>query len=151
MKLTILNNIINYILLKKMKSKHHNYYKNNIYNKMSIVEIFSVEQFESILDCENTYILVDFYATWCGPCKKIEPDIKKLCEDYKEVKFCKVDVDKVPALAKQYKISAMPTFLLFHTEASNTATYKRIVGADVTKITNLIKSTRVVICDNTLF
>ena len=118
---------------------------------MSIVEIFTVEQLETVLDCANTYILVDFYATWCGPCKKIEPDIKKLCEEYKEIKICKVDVDKVPVLAKQYKISAMPTFLLFHTEDNNTATYKRIVGADINKITNLLKSTRVVICDNTLF
>jgi thioredoxin 1 len=118
----------------------------------SIIEILHLEQFDTEINGDNKYILVDFYATWCGPCKKIEPDIKKLCKEYEEIKFLKVDVDKVPLLAKQYKISAMPTFLLFHkVDETTVPTYKRIVGADINKITNLLKSTRIVICDDSLF
>ena len=118
----------------------------------SIIEILNIEQFNDELNCTDKYILVDFYATWCGPCKKIEPDIKKLCKEYEEIKFLKVDIDKVPLLTKQYKITAMPTFLLFHVIDSNTIpTYKRIVGADLNKISNLVKSTRVIITDHNLF
>lgn len=118
----------------------------------SISEILSVEQFNNELRCTNKYIFVDFYATWCGPCKKIVPELKKLCDEYEEIKFLKVDVGKIPVLAKQYQISAMPTFLLFHVIDSDTIPfYKKIVGADINKITNLLKSTRVVITEHDLF
>lgn len=111
---------------------------------MSVKEIKNVEEFNTALDGTTKYVFFDFYATWCGPCKKIEPRIKELSEEYPEIKFYKIDVDKVTVLAKQYSIKSMPTFMLFDVPGLNTfPMYKKIIGADAVKIENMLKSTRV--------
>lgn len=58
-------------------------------------------------------LVVDFFATWCGPCKKIAPKFASLSEKYSDVVFVKVDVDICRNTAKRYEVSAMPTFLFF--------------------------------------
>lgn len=58
-------------------------------------------------------VLVDFYATWCGPCKMTGPIIEQLAEEVKTVKFVKVDVDQNQELSSQYQVFSIPTFLLF--------------------------------------
>lgn len=58
-------------------------------------------------------VLVDFYATWCGPCKMTGPIIEQLAEEIKTVKFVKVDVDQNQDLSSQYQIFSIPTFLIF--------------------------------------
>ena len=59
-------------------------------------------------------IVVDFYATWCGPCKRITPVILKFARNLNgKFKFLKVDVDKIKILAKMYEIKALPTVILF--------------------------------------
>lgn len=59
-------------------------------------------------------VVVDFHATWCGPCKAIAPQIEKLSETHENIKFYKVDVDEVGEVAAENGISAMPTFLFFN-------------------------------------
>lgn len=60
-------------------------------------------------------VLVDFYATWCGPCKRLAPVLSALAGEYAgRVKFVKVDVDRDPALAARYQITGVPTLLWFH-------------------------------------
>lgn len=58
-------------------------------------------------------VLVDFFATWCGPCKMTGPIIDQLAEEVKNVKFVKVDVDQNQELSSQYQIFSIPTFLIF--------------------------------------
>ena len=58
-------------------------------------------------------VLVDFWASWCGPCKMIAPVLEKLSAEYDNVKFCKVNVDEEPALAIKFKVESIPTLLLF--------------------------------------
>ena len=59
-------------------------------------------------------VLVDFYATWCGPCKMIAPVISKIAEEYKgKVKVGKVNVDEENELAIKYQIQNIPTLILF--------------------------------------
>ena len=60
-------------------------------------------------------VLVDFYATWCGPCRMLAPVLEQLAGEFAgQVKFAKVDVDRAPGLAAQYQITGVPTLLLFH-------------------------------------
>ena len=59
-------------------------------------------------------VLVDFYATWCGPCKELSPTIDAVAEKYKgKVKFARVDVDKNPKITTKYGVEAMPTLKIF--------------------------------------
>jgi thioredoxin 1 len=58
-------------------------------------------------------VLVDFFATWCGPCKMTGPIIDQLADEVKNVKFVKVDVDQNQELSSQYQVFSIPTFLIF--------------------------------------
>jgi thioredoxin 1 len=59
-------------------------------------------------------VIIDFYATWCKPCKTIAPTYEKLSTDFPAVKFLKVNVDECPELVIQFAIKAMPTFIFLH-------------------------------------
>lgn len=69
------------------------------------------EDFNHIISTDVT--VVDFFATWCGPCKMISPIIEKLANDITNVKFVKVDVDKHDELARIYGIMSIPTLIFF--------------------------------------
>ena len=59
-------------------------------------------------------VLVDFWATWCGPCKMIAPVVAEIAAEYEgKVKVGKVNVDEENALAMQYRVASIPTLLLF--------------------------------------
>lgn len=58
-------------------------------------------------------VLVDFWATWCGPCKMVAPVVEAIAEENDDVKVCKVDVDEEGALAKQFGIMSIPSLLVF--------------------------------------
>ena len=58
--------------------------------------------------------LVDFYATWCGPCKTMHPILDQLKSDMgNQIRILKIDVDKNPAVADQFKVRGVPLFVLF--------------------------------------
>lgn len=54
----------------------------------------------------------DFYSDWCPPCKKQTPIVDELKKEYKEVEFEKIDIDENEEMAKQYKVSAIPTLVI---------------------------------------
>ncbi|MCJ1477647.1 Cytoplasmic thioredoxin isoenzyme 2 [Lambiella insularis] len=58
-------------------------------------------------------MVIDCFATWCGPCKVIAPKVVEFSNEYKDARFYKVDVDEVPDVAQELAIRAMPTFVLF--------------------------------------
>ncbi|RXG67305.1 Thioredoxin-2 [Armadillidium vulgare] len=76
--------------------------------------IMDLEDFDQQLEeAGSKLVVVDFYATWCGPCKTIAPKIEALSKELENVVFLKVDVDDCEELSQRYKISCMPTFLFF--------------------------------------
>jgi thioredoxin 1 len=75
---------------------------------------FTVDGFEIEVLGAGSPVLVDFWATWCGPCRQIAPVIDELAVQYQgKVVIGKVNVDEQPELAQRYGISAIPTLLLF--------------------------------------
>ena len=57
-------------------------------------------------------VLIDFFATWCGPCKMLSPVIEQVEREHPELKVVKVDVDEAPQIAAEYGIQAIPTLFL---------------------------------------
>ena len=53
-------------------------------------------------------VIVDFWATWCGPCRMLGPTIAELAEEHPEIKVCKVNVDDEPDLAQEYGVMSIP-------------------------------------------
>ena len=75
--------------------------------------ILSDANFDETL-VENQYVLVDFWAEWCGPCRQIAPTIKDLANDYQgRIAVAKLDVDANPQTAMKYRVMSIPTIILF--------------------------------------
>ncbi len=82
-------------------------------SKVEIMQIDGEEKFQKeVLDVKGT-VFVDFYATWCMPCKVMEPVIKEVSQEYTNVKFVKVDIDKNEELAIKYDVMSIPTMIIF--------------------------------------
>ena len=69
--------------------------------------------------------LVDFFATWCGPCKMLTPVFAEAAKKYTDVKFVSVDIDKLPETAKAFNVQAVPTVVFINAEGTTT-----FVGTD---------------------
>jgi thioredoxin 1 len=72
-----------------------------------------MESFSQLIQSSQP-VLVDFFATWCGPCKAMEPVIKDVAKTVAgKVRVVKVDIDKQQQIARQYNVNAVPTFMIF--------------------------------------
>lgn len=80
-------------------------------------------------------VVVDFYADWCGPCKRIAPDIEQLSEKNQTVIFLKVNVDTEEEIASKYDVSSMPTFMFF----KDGNKVGEVIGANLKAITQKIE------------
>jgi len=87
----------------------------NIFSKKGTQEIQKEETmtFEEIIASEKP-VLIDFFATWCGPCQMMGPILQQVKQELgDDVKILKVDVDKYQSLAARYQVQGVPTFAIF--------------------------------------
>lgn len=91
---------------------------------------------ESNFNVDNGTYVVKFWATWCQPCKVMEPTILKLEVEFPNISFLSVDVDQVPILAKSFKIKTVPTLLII----KNDIEVNRVEGLSlITPLRSLLK------------
>ncbi len=74
----------------------------------------SEENFDKEVLQEESTVLVDFWAPWCGPCRMMGPIIDEIADEAFELKVCKVNVDEAPDLARKYDVESIPTLIVFN-------------------------------------
>lgn len=79
---------------------------------MSVIDVDN-NNFESEVIKSEIPVVVDFSATWCGPCQMMKPVFHKLAESVSGVKFCACDIDKSSDIARKYKVAYVPTLVVF--------------------------------------
>ena len=66
---------------------------------------------KEVLDSDRP-VLLDFFASWCGPCRMVGPILDEIAEEREDIKVCKVDIDEQPELASRYRIMSVPTLMV---------------------------------------
>ena len=100
------------------------------------VEHVYVKDFEEKVLRSKVPVLVDFYADWCGPCKALAPVLEEFAQETHDAKIVKINVDKNPELAAQYRIESIPSLLVFrdsrvtgrHSGMANKASLRRLLS-----------------------
>ncbi|KAL8166091.1 hypothetical protein V2J09_007590 [Rumex salicifolius] len=94
-----------------------------------VISCHSHQQWKEIFEREsssNKLVVVDFTASWCGPCRMIAPILADLAKKKTDVVFVKVDVDEVKEVAEEWSVEAMPTFIFL----KNGKLVEKVVGAN---------------------
>merc|ERR1712224_119802 len=105
-------------------------------DKEGVHNLTSRADFDTAMATKDTLMVLDCFATWCGPCKVIAPQVVKMSDTYKYARFYKIDVDDVPEVAQELGVRAMPTFFLF----KNGEKVSEVVGANPKALEAAIQS-----------
>jgi thioredoxin 1 len=80
-----------------------------------ISKIVGEKEFDAVINGAATPVVMDFFATWCSPCKAIAPILDQIADELAEgVRICKVDVDENPALTQNLGVRSIPTLFFYH-------------------------------------
>ena len=97
--------------------------------------IVNVNNFENEVLKSEIPVLVDFWATWCGPCQMLAPTVSAVAEKYDgKVKVCKVDIDENIPLAEKYGIEVIPTLVVFENGKEKTRNMGLMSQAEIERM-----------------
>ncbi|MBQ3421334.1 MAG: thioredoxin [Romboutsia sp.] len=77
------------------------------------MRVINMDEFNNEVVNSNEVAVIDFFATWCGPCKMLAPVFEEVANETPNAKFFKVDIDESLDLARQYSVSSVPTIKIF--------------------------------------
>lgn len=96
------------------------------------------DNFEAEVLKSDVPVLVDFSATWCGPCKRLLPILERFASDnFAKVKVCKIDIDDAPTVTAKLGIRSVPTMMLFNAGAS---VGSKVGLVSLAEVTNFVHS-----------
>lgn len=78
---------------------------------MSVLKVTEQNFNQEVMNSEKP-VLIDFWASWCAPCRMLSPVVDQISDETEEVKVCKVNVDEEPNLARQFQVMSIPTLIL---------------------------------------
>ena len=78
---------------------------------MKVLHINKDNFHNEVLNSEKP-VLLDFFASWCGPCRMVSPILDEIAQEREDIKVCKVDIDEQPELASRYRVMSVPTLMV---------------------------------------
>lgn len=133
--------IVSLIVASRIVGNESNINENNIQKEnikeenMSVLDVTNSNFEEEVLKSKET-VLVDFYADWCGPCQMLSPIVDQIANERKDIKVCRINVDKEQDLAIKYDVMSIPTLVVI----KNGEEVNRTVGlVDKNEILDMIK------------
>jgi thioredoxin 1 len=115
---------------------HNGFFSPEPESKDSLEHVTAATFDERVLKCDKP-VLVDFYAEWCGPCKRLTPLLEEFAQEHPDVRVVKVNVDDNPELTQRYGVNAMPTLLVIRNGQVAT---KSVGGVPKSKLAELVAS-----------
>lgn len=104
-----------------------------------VIHIDSDETFEPAVDkAQGQLVFVDFFAHWCGPCRRVAPIFDKWSTMFQDVTFLKVNIDECPGTASQYQVKGIPHFIFI----KDGIQIDHLVGADVVQLETKLNNYR---------
>ncbi len=91
---------------------------------MAVIELTQANYQKEVIESDKP-VLIDFFATWCGPCKMVSPVVDEIAGERPDIKVCKLDVDKNLDLARTFQVMRVPTLVAM----KNGEIINKIVGA----------------------
>ena len=135
-----LNGKVSFILMGGQGSKTQNGSSNTPGNLMEVSTDHTVEELHSFVKESGGLVVIDCYAPWCAPCKRLAMLLPKMAKDHKKVQFIKVNADQNNNIAQFFKVRSFPNVIFLKEDGNGgVCEVARVVGLNLEKIKSLLK------------